>query len=65
MDAKDTVRDLLERLPEGCSLEDILYHLYVLNEVELGRKDVALGRVLSHEQVAREMRRKWLLGAAG
>jgi hypothetical protein len=65
MDVKNTVRDLLERLPEDCSLEDILYHLYVLNEVELGRKDVARGQVLSHDQVAREMRRKWLLGAAG
>jgi hypothetical protein len=65
MDAKKTVRDLLERLPEDCPLEDILYHLYVLNEVELGREDVARGRVLSHDQVARELRRKWVLGAAG
>ncbi len=29
MEAKQTVRALLERLPEDCTVEDILYHLYV------------------------------------
>jgi predicted transcriptional regulator len=65
MEAKETVRALLERLPDDCTVEDILYHLYVLREVELGRGDVAAGRVVSHEEVADELRRKWLHGAAG
>ena len=56
---------LLDRLPDGCTLEEVLYHLYVLQEVELGvaRADAGLG--VSHEQVAGDLRRKWLLGAAG
>jgi predicted transcriptional regulator len=65
METKSAVRALLERLPDDCSLEDVLYHLYVLQEVEQGRADVAAGRVVPHEQVADELRRKWLLGAAG
>lgn len=65
MNAKDAVRELLDRLPDDCSLEDVLYHLYVLREIELGRADVAAGRVISHDDVARDLRRKWLLGAAG
>jgi hypothetical protein len=65
MDAKAAVRALLERLPQDCTIEDVLYHLYVLQEVELAREDVADNKVLSHEQVAIELRRKWLLGAAG
>jgi len=65
MEAKQTVRALLERLPDDCTVEDILYHLYVLREVELGRADVAAGRVVSHEEVADQLRRKWLHGAAG
>jgi predicted transcriptional regulator len=65
METKDTVRALLERLPDDCTLEDVLYHLYILQEVERGRADVQGGRLLPHEQVADELRRKWLLGAAG
>ena len=65
MEGKATVRALLDRLPDDCTVEDILYHLYVLREVELGRADVASGRVVSHEEVADELRRKWLYGAAG
>jgi hypothetical protein len=65
METKDTVRALLERLPDDCTLEDVLYHLYILQEVERGRADVQAGRLLPHEQVADELRRKWLLGAAG
>lgn len=64
MEAKEAVRALLERLPDNCSIEDVLYHLYVLQEVERGRADIAAGRVIPHAQVADELRRKWLLGAA-
>lgn len=65
MEAKRTVQELLERLPDDCSVEDVLYHLYVVNEVEHGRSDVEAGRILSHDDVARRLRRKWALGAAG
>ncbi len=30
MEAKETVRALLDRLPDDCSLDEVLYHLYVL-----------------------------------
>jgi hypothetical protein len=62
--AKDTVRDLLNRLPDDVSLEDVLYHLYVLQAVDRGLADVEAGRTIPHEQVAEEMRRKWVLGVA-
>lgn len=61
---KETVRALLERLPDNCTVEDVLYQLYVLQEVERGRADVAAGRTIPHSRVADELRRKWLLGAA-
>ena len=62
MTTKDSVRALLDRLPENCSLEDVQYHLYVLQALARGEADIADGRVVSHEQVEAEMRRKWLLG---
>jgi len=59
---KKTVRDLLDRLPDDCSLDDVLYHLYVLQKVERGLVDVEEGRTIPHEQVADELRRKWIVG---
>ena len=63
MEAKQAVRALLDRLPDDCSIEDVLYHLYVLQAVETGRADAAAGRTVPHEEVERAMRRKWLHGA--
>ena len=64
MTTKDTVRARLERLPDDCSLEDVQYHLYVVHAVERGVSDNAAGRVIPHEQVAADLRRKWTLGSA-
>ena len=63
MQANETVRALLDRLSDECTLEDVLYHLYVLSEVERGRRELEEGRGISHEQVAQELRRKWQLAA--
>jgi hypothetical protein len=62
--AKQTVRELLDRLPDDCSLDDVLYHLYVVNTVETGRHELAAGQTLPHEEVDRELRRRWVLRRA-
>lgn len=64
MTTKDTVRALLDRLPDDCSLEDVQYHLYVVQAIERGLADSDAGRLISHEQMVAEMRRKWLHGSA-
>ena len=56
---KQEVSNLLNRLPEDCSLEDVQYHLYVLQKIERGLKDVEKGRVYSQEEVEKKMS-KWL-----
>lgn len=33
---KQEVQALLEKLPEDCSLEDVQYHLYVIEKVQRG-----------------------------
>ena len=65
MTAKDTVRALLDRLPDDCSLDEVQYHLYVVQAIAQGEADEQAGRVIPHEQVAAALRRKWLLGHAG
>jgi predicted transcriptional regulator len=62
VEAKEAVRALLDRLPDDCSVDDILYHLYVLQAVERGPADVAAGRTIPHEEVEGALRRKWRRG---
>jgi hypothetical protein len=33
---KEEIRDLLKRLPDDCTLEDVYYHPYVLQKIERG-----------------------------
>ena len=64
MTTKERVQEVLDRLPDDCSLDEVLYSLYVLQAVDRGLADAEAGRTISHEQVADELRRKWILGAA-
>jgi hypothetical protein len=50
VEAKATVRALLDRLPDDCTLEDVLYHLYVLQRVEAGVADADAGRTSSQAE---------------
>lgn len=33
---KDTIKSILNQLPDNCSVEDIQYHLYVVEKVRQG-----------------------------
>jgi len=56
---KQEVSDLLKRLPDDCTLEDVQYHLYALQKIERGLKDIEEGRVYTQEEVEKKMS-KWL-----
>jgi hypothetical protein len=58
MTAKQEVQSLLEKLPDNCSLEDIQYHLYVLEKVRVGLEEAEHG-VLSQEDAETRLG-KWL-----
>ena len=57
--AKQEVAQLLTQLPDDATLEDIQYHLYVLEKIRRGRADIEAGRSYTTEQ-AREHLAKWL-----
>jgi len=61
---KERVQELLGRVPEDCSMDDVLDHLYVMQQIDRGLADVEAGRTIPHEEVAKDLRRKWALGAA-
>jgi hypothetical protein len=57
---KDEVTSMLDRLPEDASLEDVQYHLYVVEKVRHGLKAAETEGTLTHEQ-AEERLGKWLI----
>ena len=62
MEAKKEVRDLLNRLPDDCTLDDVLYHVYVLQRVSRGVAQADAGELIPHVQVEQELQSRWLLG---
>jgi predicted transcriptional regulator len=57
--AKEQVQEILERLPDDASLEDIQYHIYVRQKIQQSLDDVESGRTVPHEEVQRRLA-KWL-----
>ncbi|MGC2517647.1 MAG: hypothetical protein WA373_00860 [Burkholderiales bacterium] len=56
---KAEVASMLEALPEDASLEDIQYHLYVLEKVKRGLERADTEGAVSHED-AKARLSKWL-----
>jgi predicted transcriptional regulator len=63
METKQAVRELLDKLPDDCTLDDVLYHLDVLQKIAQGRAEARAGQLIPHEEVERDLRRRWLHGA--
>ena len=57
--AKQEVEELLAHLPDDSTLDDIQYHLYVLEKIKRGRDDIASRRRYSEDE-ARERLSGWL-----
>ena len=56
---KQVARQILDSLPEDCSLAEIQYRLYVRQMLEEGRQDVRRGDVFSQDEIERDLER-WL-----
>jgi predicted transcriptional regulator len=57
--AKEEVQRILRELPEDASLDDIQYHIYVLQKIGRGLEDMEAGHVLSEEEFDHRFA-KWL-----
>lgn len=54
--AKQAALRMIEALPEDCTYEDILYHLYVQEKIARGLADAEAGRIVSQEEAERRIR---------
>ncbi len=48
---KNNALELIFKLPNDCSYEDIMYSLYVKSKVEAGLNDIKNGNYYTHEEV--------------
>ncbi|MBY9006404.1 MAG: hypothetical protein KGD63_06570 [Candidatus Lokiarchaeota archaeon] len=55
---KDNVIQMIKKLPDNTSLEDIMYHLYAREKIIRGLKDADEGKKVSNEK-AKEVIEKW------
>lgn len=53
--AKEEVESLLDKLPDDCSLEDIQYHLYVIEKVRHGLEVADAGETVAQEEAERQL----------
>ena len=57
--AKEEVEALLSKLPDDCSIEDIQYHLYVIEKVRKGLEVADSQGSVTQEEVEQRLG-KWL-----
>jgi hypothetical protein len=58
--AKEEVEELLSKLPNNCSLEEIQYHLYVLEKVRNGLAATETEGVIQQQEAELRLG-KWLI----
>ncbi|HSV99109.1 MAG TPA: hypothetical protein VLI39_02990 [Sedimentisphaerales bacterium] len=55
---KEEARELLERLPDEASWDDLMYEIYVRKKIAMGLKAAESGRVVPHDEVKRRLTRQ-------
>ena len=58
--AKEVILDVLNKLPDDATMDDILYNLYIHDKVERGLEAVREGRTITQEEMEKEME-QWIV----
>ena len=53
--AKETARQVIDRLPDQATWDDVLYELYVKQKIEAGLAAAAEGKTVAHEDAKRRL----------
>ncbi|MBC8043882.1 MAG: hypothetical protein IAF08_10620 [Rhizobacter sp.] len=56
---KKTAMRLIRQMKDSAAYEEMMYELYVLQKIELGRDDMREGHVYTHTEAKRKLG-KWL-----
>lgn len=53
---KSEARRLVDGLPDNATWDDLAYGVYLRQSIEAGRRDIAAGRFVKHEEVVERVR---------
>jgi len=53
--AKQAAREIIDRLSDQATWDEIMYELYVKEKIEEGLADIDAGRTIPHERVKAEL----------
>ena len=56
---KKNVEQMIRSLPDDSTVEDIQYHLYVLDKIQKGQEAIRDGKGISHEEANARLS-KWI-----
>jgi predicted DNA-binding protein len=54
--AKQDALEAIQRLPDTADMEDIMYRLYVLENIKRGQEDIAQGKLTPVDDLLREIK---------
>jgi len=57
--AKNEVKELLKKLPDDCTLEDVQYHLFVIDKIHRGIQRAETEGTVSQEEAEKKLK-KWI-----
>ncbi len=57
---KEKIQSLLNQLPDDCSIEDVQYHLYVIEKINNGLKAAETQGTISQKEAEQRLS-KWLI----
>lgn len=60
LNAKSQVREVLDRLPDDCTIEDVQYHLYVVDKIRRRVEQANAGQAVPHSEAEKHLE-KWLI----
>ena len=55
---KEEIIELIKKLPENATIDDIMYHLYVKKKIIAGIEEIEQGRVVPHDQVIENAKKR-------
>ncbi len=51
---KQEILELVQELPDEVDVDEVIYRLYLRQKLEAAEGDIREGRLISHDEVARE-----------
>jgi predicted transcriptional regulator len=59
LNTKENALKIIGEMPSDCTIEDIMYNLYIQDKVNQGLMDFDVGNVFSNEEIKSELN-EWL-----